>query len=496
MNAVKRCLALFAATLVVGACSGDPTADDAGTNLTIRATPGAVWVRNNATATVTIEAVDKLGSPIEGTWAITGSSGPLTAELDTTYQNSYDPNDTIPTVPLGVKARFVVTPTAEGEGSVTIEGTGGSVTIPIRMAPDTNAFAAVFSKGNPALGDTITITAPAGTRFTAGTTVNFYSSSLSNSLQQGATPMITLIDGPLVGGVPDSTVLHVIVPAAAEGQARISGISNPSTPSLTVTARTTTTIPVVDTKTLTGTYSVGPTGVAPNTPVTVTLTQPGYKFRTGAGAAADTTAFTLTFPGSAMAGLVTRIIDSNTITFFPPPGYRSRVVTTKLFNPLQPFYNLSIPFLDTLKVDSLPKAGLGQDDPLAGPVGIITLPAMAVNDVYVFWDNGTLNSPDYEGLGQGPDLNQYVQINITTAGRYRFSVAWDGSATAPDVDNYLLNQARTGFRATCGTCGANPEVLTTSATTPLAAGSVQYWAATLWDGTRPTRMRVVVTRIS
>ena len=35
MNAVKRCLALFAATLVVGACGGDPTAGDAGTDLSI-----------------------------------------------------------------------------------------------------------------------------------------------------------------------------------------------------------------------------------------------------------------------------------------------------------------------------------------------------------------------------------------------------------------------------------------------------------------------------
>ena len=44
--------------------------------------------------------------------------------------------------------------------------------------------------------------------------------------------------------------------------------------------------------------------------------------------------------------------------------------------------------------------------------------------------------------------------------------------------------------------GASPEVLTTSATTPLAAGSTQYWAATLWDGQKPTRFRVTVRRVS
>ena len=58
MNAVKRCLALIAATVAIGACSGDPTADLAGADPTIRATPGAVWMTQDKTTTVLIESVD------------------------------------------------------------------------------------------------------------------------------------------------------------------------------------------------------------------------------------------------------------------------------------------------------------------------------------------------------------------------------------------------------------------------------------------------------
>ena len=482
MNAVKRCLALIAATLVVGACGGDPTVDDAGTNLSIRATPGAVWVRNNSSATVTIEAVDPLGGPATGSWSVGPVVGPMTAVLDSNYQNTS-------AGALGLKSRFVVTPITEGEGNVTFTGTGGSVLVPVRIAPDTNAFAVAISDLTPTIGDTLTITAPAGTRFTALTTVNFYNGSLTRNLQQGAVPMITSIDA------PDSTVLHVIPPAGAEGQLRITGISNPSTPSLTVTARSADAIAVVDTKTLTATYSLGTSGIAPNTAMTITLTQPGYRFRTGAGAAADTSNITAPFPGSSMAGVKTVISDSLNMTVFLPPGYRNPVGFTKLFNAAQPYYNLALPGIDSIRVDSLPQAGLGQDDPNVGPVGTITLPAMNPGDRYVFWDNGTLSAPDFVAIGQH-DNDQFVAINITTAGRYEFSVAWDGTASAPDIDNYIMNSTLTGFRATCGSCGANPEVLTTSATTPLAAGSTQYWAATLWDGQKPTRFRVTVRRVS
>jgi hypothetical protein len=479
MNAVKRCLALFAATLVVGACSGDPTAGDAGADLSIRATPGAVWVRNNASASVIIEAIDKLGGPAEGSWTAGTPAGPFTIAIDPTYRPSS-------TGAIGTATKFIVTPTAEGEGSVTITGTGGSILVPIRIAPDTNLFAVTFSSLTPALGDTVSLTAPAGTRFTAGSTVNFYNGPLTTDLQQGAAPKVTTIVA------PDSTVLFFVPPSGAEGKARITGISNVATPSLTVTARSASSMATVGFKTLAATYSTGPTGIPVNSSVTVTLTQPSFRFRTGAGGAADTTAINAPFPGSTMAGVLAAMIDSTHIQVFLPPGFRSRLTMTKLFHPSQGFFNLSLPGTDSLFVDSLPTAGLGGDDPFSGPaIGSVTLPAMGVGETRVFWDNGTFASTDVFGIGHanGLDKAQAIRVIVTTAGTYRFRVAYDGSATAPDIDAYLLDGAF-DFIADCGSCGANPEVLTAA----VGAGSTNYIALVIWAGNKPARMRVTVVR--
>ena len=249
---------------------------------------------------------------------------------------------------------------------------------------------------------------------------------------------------------------------------------------------------LVDTKTLTATYSTGTTAIPANTTITYTLTQPGYRLRTGAGAAADTTSITAAYVGSSMGGVVGNFIDSTHMTIFAPPGFNNQVRVNKLFHAAQSFYNLSLPGLDTLQVDSLPQIGLGQDNPDDGPIGLVTLPAMNVNDVYVFWDNATFTSPDITGIGQ-QDADQHIEVVITTAGRYRFAYAWDNTA---DVDAYLLDATLSVFRATCGSCGGNPELLTTSAVTPLAAGSHQVLAATIWSGSKPIRLRVIVTRLS
>jgi|GEM_PF-6751341 len=479
MNAVKRCLALFAVTLVVAACGGDDSAENAGKNLHIRATPGAVWTRHNsAPATILVDAIDNLGGATEGSWSLGAVVGPMTVELDTSYQSTSNGA-------LALAARFVITPTAAGEGNFVVNGTGGPVTVPVRIAPDTNKFAVTISKLSPTLADTITITAPAGTRFTSGTTVNFYAGAQTNTLQQGATPKIVSITP------ADSTILTVIPPAGAQGWARITGISAPSTPSLTTIARTTDSIKTVDTKTLTGTWSLATTAIPYNTPMTVTLTQPGYKFRPTGN---SVSALSMPLPGSTMGGVTTVVSDSTHITFFPPPGYGNRPVATNLFNAAQSFYLLSLPFFDTLKVDSLPTIGLGQDDPDAGPVGVVTLPAMAATERRVIWDNGTYKAPDSDGLGDpGFSTNQYLEFVITTAGRYQFTVDWDGSG---DIDTYILNLARTSILASCGACNTHPEVLGGAAGLNLAAGVHVYLASTLFEGNRPGKVRITVIRIS
>lgn len=272
MNAVKRCLTVLAVALVAGACGGDPTADEAGTNLTIRATPSALWVRDNATGSLTLEAVDKLGGAVSGSWTIGTIVGPFQVVLDSAYQNTS-------TGGIGIKSQYQVIPTAEGEGSVVFSGTGGSITIPVRIAPDTGAFHVVMSDTTPALFQALTLTAPAGIAFTGGTTVRFFNGPQSRDTSNGG-----LSFPQVLSRSADSSQITFMPGPSANGTMRISGLVSRSTPSLATTARADfamAAVPPVDTNAFSVTPAFRSTGNRTTATVfdTLVLTAPAnYRF--------------------------------------------------------------------------------------------------------------------------------------------------------------------------------------------------------------------------
>ena len=353
MNAVKRCLALLAATLVVGACGSDQTADQAGTDLVIRATPGAVWMRHPTPATFLIEAVDKLGGPTTGHWEVEAVTGPMTVELDTSYQSTS-------TGPLGVAARFIVHSTAEGEGSVLIKGTGDTITIPIRIAPDTSAFPATLSTATPTNGQVVTLTAPPGIVFTGSTQIRVFDGTLAIDTANGGYTF------PGVGGLnADSSVVSFVVGPNASGHLRVTGIASRSTPTLQTFARTiaTLTAPAVDTANLPITFS-NATPTVQDT-VVATIAAP-YRFfvdllptglnvtpTTGgtnpiiAGYSADSSQMKLIFPPGATGKLhLDRVVYAGA----PTAGYAGRsanTVTTAAAPPLNAVFSSANPAVNT-----------------------------------------------------------------------------------------------------------------------------------------------------
>jgi hypothetical protein len=307
MNAVKRCLALFAVTLVVGACGGDPTIDDAGTNLTIRATPGAVWTRHNSTpATFLVDATDKLGGSTEGSWTVGAVTGPMTVVLDTSYQSTSNG-------PLGLAAQFIVTPTAAGDGSVVINGTGGPITVPVRIAPDTGNFSVTVSTATPALGQAVTLTAPAGIVFTGSTEIRFFDGPLAADTNNGG------LTFPAVGGLgADSSTVSFVPGPGASGVMKVSGIASRSTPGNQSSARTVVTVTApaaasVDTSNLPVTFSISNPTVLDT--VVATIAAP-YRFTS---ASANNLLVTPT-SGGAAAALIGFSADSQQISFIAPPG--------------------------------------------------------------------------------------------------------------------------------------------------------------------------------
>lgn len=333
MNAVKRCLALIAATVVIGACGGDPTADLAGTDLKIRATPGTVWMYHSKPTTVLIEAVDATGAPQPGSWTAT-ATGPLSVTFDSTFQPTN-------TGTLRISSRFVISASSEGNGTVIFAGTGGKDTINVRVAPDTANFQVTASTTTPTLYQPVTVTAPAGLVFTGGTTVRFYKGGLALDTANGGLSFPTI-----TGWSADSTQLTFVMGPSADTAhfaccfARFTGVASRETPTLQTVGRTSflfDTMPIVDTVNfpLGIAFSTSGTTVDSFFLDTLVITAPaGYRisptatlevFRTGATSATPTNpdGYLVTNGQSALKILGVSA-DSSTMRALIAPGARGR----------------------------------------------------------------------------------------------------------------------------------------------------------------------------
>jgi hypothetical protein len=467
MKAVTRCLALFAATLVVGACSGDPTADDAGANLTIRTTPSAIWMANDETAPVTtaeliVEAVDALGGTAAGSWTAT-PSGPFTVAEDVTYGGTTAGQ-------VGYRRRFVITPTGEGEGIIVLTGTGGPDTVPVRVAPDSTAFNATFSTLNPAIADQVTITAPAGTRFTSTTTIGVVAGALNAASNGLAAPI-------LVSMSADSTELTMLPAPGARGRVRITGIASVSTPTLKSNGVTTDSITVPALNSVAATF----TTAAPTPSTANTVTMPtNFKFRPTSAA---TMAGTLTPP------IVQSIsADSNSAVIKTPPGSTGPVTITAVqFAPIGSL-SLTLPTADTLVTSAA--TSLGADDYLvdgSGAVPQITAPTV-VGQTVGFFDLTTFTGGDNVGNG-GIGTEMDYRISFPVAGVYAFSLSW---GTGADIDMYLVDEAfTTAFIASFNNAG-----IAEAGNYTATAGQVRVLTVNRFAGANPGYVRVTIRRTS
>lgn len=316
MNAVKRCLILLAVALVAGACGGDPSAEDAGTGLTIRATPSSVWMRDKANAEILLEAVDKLGGSTLGSWEVTGTTGGIfTVAEDTAYQHTSAGQ-------VGVKKRFVITTTGEGDGSVSFSGTGGDITIPVRVAPDTLGLDLVFS-APVQVGDTVTVPLNAsvtaglqpGLRFSSNTTVILYTGPLTRD-----TSIFRPINFTIAA---DSTHLTFTPGPNSTGRARITGIANTSTPGLSTFARTAAILKTDQFDTAgSNKLTLAPSGLAIGDSVTVTLPAT-YRFSPNTTVnhfTQQSNGGTTNTNGQATPVVLNIAADSGTLRYLVPPG--------------------------------------------------------------------------------------------------------------------------------------------------------------------------------
>jgi hypothetical protein len=536
-------------------CSGDPTSDlrqPAG----ITASPTTVFVDVGETKPVIASLQDEQGNQIASDFTITDVGAGVTVVQDSTFQN------TTAGVKIENQVRFQVTATSIANSSFTLNAGGKTLVVPVRVTPATVAIA--ISNQAPALGDTITITAPAGVLFTDSSEVTFAGGPAGDIVSMSADrTQLVIVPGPNVTGFVtvahttvdydeglDFTITSTDTVATSPPLTDIAGaiLSNP-TPALgeTVTLTLPAGVKVLPVAALPLT-SIGNTdtiGVladsgfivegamnprdvvvspdsstitfvpAPNSDSTITVrgvvytrtpqfpqilsTLPSDSAFAGtitklttptvdslpANVSSTTPAvnapvvlsstnaqFTFVNPAVvAIAGDSGSIVTgqtANTVTFLPAPGSTGKIGVGSV-----DVVGFGIPLTSTAPqittsstVPSLP----GTSTTASAP----TLPVPALDGTSGLYDAGTFGG---DLLDQGAAIDQVYRVVISQAGDYTFTVGWPNAA---DVDLFLCGVADCSDADFFAASADNPE----TGTLTLAPGTY-YLAAELFAGDPP-----------
>jgi hypothetical protein len=279
---------LFGALAVV-ACSGDPTGNDS-TPTEIQSTPDVVFVTQGDSVAVIVSVIDEDGQILQADFTATDVGSGIKVKLDPTYQRVTTGN------PIARAARFYVKGVDLAHTSFKVNALGLTKTIEVTSVP--GALNAEVTDTVPALGDTVTITAPTGTFFTDSSVLSF----------NGAPPVVT---------AQDETTISFIPMANISGPALVSNVGVASNPALVFQLTTPfnfKTDSIADIGT-----ALSNTSPALGAPVTLTLPA-GLKL------IPESLATLTVAGGSSFPRNRTLSADSTTITFVPPPNVDSFVV--------------------------------------------------------------------------------------------------------------------------------------------------------------------------
>jgi hypothetical protein len=338
------------ALLLVGGCATDPTDDLRNGVDHLLAEPSQLFVDPGQIKRVEVGAVDAQGNSIEETFVVTQVGPGISVTRDSSFRTVFV-NDSQQAVPeRAPRFRFIVTaapfdPSTNNfpASSFVVTAAGKSITIPVQVAP-IGTLDVTFSTTAPAIGESVTMTAPPGITFTDTATVTFVGAPLQ--------PVIL---------AQDATSITFLLPPNAGGPLKVSGVLSPSAPGvvlepLTTIAVTSPKADTVDVVFSTVTPAIGGT-------VNVTISNPLLKFKpcTLPGvpgcvvppSPGDTSfAPQLTFDNQvASPEAVTVSADSNTLSFEAPPNAAGPGKIDSIIFPGG--YALSLPSRTTVTVPSI-----------------------------------------------------------------------------------------------------------------------------------------------
>ncbi|MEO7986420.1 MAG: pre-peptidase C-terminal domain-containing protein [Gemmatimonadales bacterium] len=473
---MTRFVVFFGALAVVWACSGDPTKNQ-GTPTTIVTNPAVVFVAQGDSEPVIVSVVDEDGQALEAEFTATDVGSGITVIPDPNFLPVSSGR------PIGRSARFFVRADELAASQFSVQALGLTKVVTVTSIPP--SLAATFSTTTPALGDTVTLTAPTGTFFTDTTVVTIGGGQVDIVSKDATT--IVFVPGPNIADLP---VL-------------LTNVGVTSNPSLVFNLATSQTIK---------TDSITDIGAAlsPTTPTlgqTVTLTLPAGIRVVPESAQGLTIAAAV--PGPAPLNIVVAG-DSGSITFVPPPNADSFVVVPGVIAQRLPQYPLLLS--TTAKVTTPVVTAIPSTVSSTTPAGGAAVTLTSTDGSFTFADNATVTvggQAAFTTTVSGASMSFVPQLGSTgaitvngavvvgfpltllstapsiTAGATAAAKAGTGSpGTAPTIELPAAGSTR-GFidavpagYAGCGDIGVDCQVYKFT-----LAADQDFDVAALWEGT-------------
>jgi hypothetical protein len=291
----------------VSACTSGNPADNEGTPTAIVSNPDVVFVDQGQSQPVVVSVVDEDGQTLEAEFTL-GNVGPgITVTPDPDFLPVTGGN------PLRRQARFFVQAVDLAASSFTVSALGLTKDIQVTSVPA--SLASTFSNAAPALGDTITITAPTGTFFSQTSAIRF-----------GVQDLV------VVTRAADGSTMTFIPAPTIHGPLTVTEVKVTSDPDLTFTLSTTETLITDSLVTAAGTFD-DPT---PALGQLVTLTLPATLKATPAASG-------LTIAAAPAPRNVAVAADSGSIAFIPAPNSDSVAIIPGVIHFRLPMYPLTLP---------------------------------------------------------------------------------------------------------------------------------------------------------
>jgi hypothetical protein len=389
MNRFRYGMVYVFGLLLVAGC-GDDLGGNAGEGTVLSASPTQLFLEVGETKTVDVSATDDNGNAKALEFVVTSPGSGIDVRRDSTFLPVYVDDSTLQVPPTAERFRFIVRGDAYTATSFTVTAGDTNISIPVQVVPNT-AIEATISNPNPALGETITITAPAGTHFNANSTVTVDGAP--------AQPFLVSLN-------PDGTSADVILPPNLNSASLVLGnMSADAAPGLTFNPATTATVTTTAIPSFTGTTS----NLAPavNEAITTTLTgatiSPDAELILGAGAPAVTN------------------LTANSVTYIPAPGTTAQLVIDGVILDALPQIPLSLPApeTDTIKVSPDVPSTPGTDASATAP-SLIT-PAVGFSSAF-------FDAPPFDGAAL---VDAYYKLVVTEAGVYTITMDW---TVGTDID--------------------------------------------------------------